>query len=88
MVAIMKKIREDLKTNKDAKVSRLPSLNPDTPPLIVIKSHIMHGPREKMADIMKKLKDDRDKNESNIHMSVKSHVKSPMSIKSHIISAP
>merc|ERR1712106_808468 len=41
-----------------------------------------------MADIMKRMKENREKNSSKKPMSIKSHIKSPMSIKSHVISAP
>merc|ERR1711892_985437 len=87
MAEMMKKIREDLK-KEESKPARLPSINPQTPPLMVIKSHVMSAPKDKMADIMKRMKENREKNSSKKPMSIKSHIKSPMSIKSHVISAP
>merc|ERR1711892_880447 len=83
MEEIMKKIREDLK-KEESKPARLPSINPQTPPLMVIKSHVMPGPKDKMADIMKRMKEIRE-DFKNSEQSGKAELPGPvMKIKSHV----
>ena len=47
MAEIMSKIREDLKKSEAIKPPRLPSVNPETPPLMIMKSRIIPGPDTK-----------------------------------------
>merc|ERR1712123_195331 len=80
MEEIMKKIREDLK-KEESKPARLPSINPQTPPLMVIKSHVMPGPKDKMADIMKRMREDFKNSEQSGKVELPGPV---MKIKSHV----
>merc|ERR1712123_75703 len=80
MAEMMKKIREDLQTSEKLRI-------------IPEKATFQNRPLaptkpDKMEDIMKRMKENREKNSSKKPMSIKSHIKSPMSIKSHVISAP
>jgi hypothetical protein len=60
---MMKRIREDLKENIVAITSKMPSLIPETPPIMVIKSHVMPGPRDKITEIVKQIGTDTQKSE-------------------------
>merc|ERR1711892_934957 len=53
--------------------------NQQMPPMMKIKSHVMPGPTDKMAQIIKQMKENRNKNKKKPQM---------MSIKSHVISSP
>jgi len=100
MEDIMKKIKEDMKkqelnkkrknVNKSAMktLNSMITRNPETPPVMKIKSHIVVEQKDKMAEIIKKMNENRQKSKAPTMMSIKSHVKAPMSIKSHVISAP
>merc|ERR1712106_770187 len=67
-----------------ANTLRSPSLNPKTPPLMFIKSHLMSGSKHT------KMNENRneDSTEGSEIMKIKSNVKKAMAIKSHVISAP
>merc|ERR1712106_820165 len=47
IINIMEKINVN---SEDAKIVRVPSLNPETPPLMIIKSHLMSEPKHKKVN--------------------------------------
>jgi len=77
------------KMNEMRKKNRNNVGNQQLSPMMKIKSHVMPGPKDKMAQIIKQMNENRNKNKKeNQMMSIKSHVINPMSIKSHVISSP
>ena len=60
MEEIVMKMMDDLKEKEKSKPLTLPSLNQQTPPLTVIKSHSMPVPKEQMAEIITKIKEDME----------------------------
>merc|ERR1711874_669062 len=83
----MKAIRKKVKKNgTNLNTLRLPSVNPETPPVMIIKSHIMKEPKNESIkineDILKSSEDFSEK------LKIKPELKKPMSIKSHMKSEP
>merc|ERR1711874_511978 len=87
----MKAIRKKVKKNgTNLNTLRLPSVNPETPPVMVIKSHIMKEPKNESIKINEDiLKSSEDFSEnSSEKLKIKPELKKPMSIKTHMKSEP
>merc|ERR1711874_44354 len=87
----MKAIRKKVKKNgTNLNTLRLPSVNPETPPVMVIKSHIMKEPKNESIrineDILKSSEDFSEN--SSEKLKIKPELKKPMSIKTHMKSEP
>jgi len=81
----MKAIRKKIKKNgTNLNTLRLPSVNPETPPVMVIKSHIMKEPKNENI----KINEDILKSSEDFSEKLKIELKKPMSIKSHVKSQP